>query len=119
MMKMTFNVIIKRVVLLRYLTNGEFVVHSEHHAPHEIVMDWTMTLTTTWAPTFPLSLRMRTHIMLEPSSNNKEKIFRVFEEWNGNKQLNEKTTLPLLGKIHRALRRFVGIMGSSFMSLVL
>ncbi len=90
---------------------------------------------------YPMSITMRTHILLEPPSkaggsrtfnkirkNNialfilflkkimainmfpcrtggQEKIFRIFEEWNNNKQLNEKTTtIPILGKVHRLLR---------------
>jgi len=93
-----------------------FEVHSEHHGPHEIVMDWTMTVKTSLFPTYPLSLRMRSHILLEPpgkKGEKKEKIFRIFEEWNGNTQLNEQTTLiPVVGKMHRLLRQYTGAAGA-------
>jgi hypothetical protein len=38
-----------------------------------------------------------------------EKLFKIFEEWNGNVHLTEQNTLPpVLGTIHQQLRRSVG-----------
>ena len=92
-----------------------YEVHGEHHGPHEVVMDWTITMTMRTFPSYPFSLRMRTHILLEPPSRagGQEKIFRIYEEWNGNKQLNEKTTFGPLGKVHQKLRRFSGYLAAA------
>ena len=59
-----------------------------------------------------MSIGMRTHILLEPSEvkiGGPEKIFRVYEEWNGNPLLTEKTGKPpMLEKLHSMLRKFHG-----------
>ena len=89
-----------------------FVVHGQHHGPHEIVMDWSPTFVMPWFPDRPMSFRVRTHLLLEAPSQpgEKEKVFRMFEEWGGNKLLSEKTTFFPLGKIHQKLRDFVGLL---------
>lgn len=100
----------------RLVQDLKYDVHSEKHGPHEIVLDWTLTTTTRWAPNTPLPLRMRTHLLLEPppQPGGRERLFRLFEEWNGNRQLNEKTTWPsALGRVHQRLRRFTGYMAAS------
>ncbi len=99
----------------RIVKDLSYDVHGEHHGPHEIVMDWTMTFTTTYLPSYPMSLRMRSRILLEPPSRagGQERIFRIYEEWNGNKQLNEKTTFGPLGRVHQRLRRFTGYLAAS------
>ncbi len=73
----------------------------EYHGPHEV--DWTLTTTPSFMPSVPIPLRMRTHILLEL-------VFRIYEEWNGNKQLNEKSTFGPLGpeaqEVQRVPRQF-------------
>lgn len=130
--------------LFKYMDNSvaDFVIHGEHHGPHEIVMDWTAKFQIKALSFFPMEVRMRSHILLEPaaSPSGKEKIFRygniitirlhnslyniqviiilynlyffrIYEEWNGNKLLTEKTTFPsFIGKIHSMLRRSTGNM---------
>ena len=43
-------------------------------------------------PDFPLTIRLRGHYLLEPpaKAGAPEKLFRYFEEINGNKLLNER-----------------------------
>jgi hypothetical protein len=97
-----------------YLKDIDFNVHGEHHGPHEIVMDWTPTVRVKLLPNYPFSLRMRTHILLEPASKaGKEKIFRMFSEWNGCQLLNEKTTFPMLGRIHLKMRKFYAFVSNA------
>jgi hypothetical protein len=58
---------------------------------------------------------MRTHFLLEPAekAGSGEKLFKIFEEWNGNVHLNEKNTFPtILGTIHQQLRRSMGLAAS-------
>jgi hypothetical protein len=55
---------------------------------------------------------MRTHFLLEPAekAGSGEKLFKIFEEWNGNVHLTEKNTFPaILGTIHQQLRRSMGL----------
>ena len=62
-------------------------------------------------PNYPIPFPMRSHFLLEPADKpgSSEKVFKIYEEWNGNVQLNEKTVAPaFLGKIHQNLRRFTG-----------
>ncbi len=101
----------------KMVKNLEYDVHGEHHGPHEVVMDWTLTTTPSFLPSMPIPLRMRTHILLEPPTQvgGQERVFRIYEEWNGNKQLNEKSTFGPLGKVHQRLRRFNGYLASSIM----
>ena len=64
-----------------------------------------------WPSGPQMSLPMRTHLLLEPAerAGKAEKIFRIAEDWYGNEQLTEKSVkIALLGKIHQALRRFMG-----------
>jgi hypothetical protein len=63
----------------------------------------------------PVRLRMRARIFLEPAAKAgaTEKCFKYIEEWNGVKLLNEKTTFPLLGKVHSKLRSYAGNLGSA------
>ena len=87
----------------------------------QIVMDWTMTLRLFNLEQFPLPIRMRSHILLEPptKAGGAEKIFRIYEEWNGNAQLNEKTTaVPQVGRLHSRLRRFHGWLGAESVKAV-
>ena len=102
----------------RLINTGDVVIHSEHHEPHEIVMDWSWVWTMKVAPTVKLPLRMRSHILVEPpkSAGGVEKVFKIFEEWNGNKQLNEKSApIPMLGRLHQRLRQFHGFCGAAVM----
>jgi len=96
----------------RWIKNTEIEIFSENHAPHEIIMDWKLKTTVSFLPNFPMSIGMRTHILLEPSEvkiGAPEKVFRVYEEWNGNPLLTEKTGKPpMLGKLHSKLRKFHG-----------
>ena len=34
-------------VPVRHIKNAEFEIHGEHHAPHEIIMDWTIKVRRT------------------------------------------------------------------------
>lgn len=96
----------------RWIKNTEIEIFSENHAPHEIIMDWKLKTTVSFLPSFPMSIHMRTHILLEPSEvkvGGPEKVFRVYEEWYGNALLTEKTgSPPLIGKVHSQLRKFHG-----------
>lgn len=98
----------------RWVKSADITVHKEHHAPHEIIMDWTIKSTLVFLPSFPTSIRMRSHILMEPSETkvgDPEKVFRVYEEWGGNPLMNEKTLSPtMLGTIHSKLRKFHGYM---------
>lgn len=98
----------------RWIKDTEIEVFSENHAPHEIIMDWKLKTTVSFLPSLPMSIRMRTHILLEPSTvkiGAPEKVFRVFEEWGGNPLLNEKSVAPtIFGKLHSKLRKFHGYM---------
>ena len=97
--------------------NSEFAIHGEYHSPHEILMDWTITSRLKWLPNYPISVSMRSHILLEqpPKIGSPEKIFRIYEEWRGNKLITEKTTVPFIGKIHQQYRKFFGSFAGSFM----
>ena len=68
--------------------------------------------TVSFLPNFPMSMKMRTHIMMEPSEvkvGGPEKVFRIYEEWGFNTLLTEKTCQPpMLGKLHSKLRQFHG-----------
>ena len=69
-------------------------------------------VTTTIFPNYPFTIPMRTHFLLEPAeqAGSGEKLFKIFEEWNGNVHLNEQTAvLPIVGTLHQSLRRFVGV----------
>jgi len=96
----------------RWIKNTDIEIFSENHAPHEIIMDWKVKTTLSFLPSIPMSIGMRSHILLEPSEvkvGGPEKIFRVYEEWNGNPLLTEKTGKPpMLGKLHSMLRKFHG-----------
>lgn len=98
----------------RWVKNTDIQVHGEHHAPHEVIMEWTLKTTLSFLPSFPMSMKMRTHILFEPSTENiggTEKVFRIYEEWNGIRLLNEKTISPaFFGKVHSKLRKFHGYM---------
>ena len=77
-----------------------------------IFIDFIFQTTVSFLPNVPMSINMRTHIMLEPSEvkvGGPEKVFRVYEEWGGNVLLTEKTCQPpMLGKLHSKLRQFTG-----------
>jgi len=92
-------------------------VRGEHHGPNEVVLDLTfnMKLDFFGMKVGPLSLAMRQHIMLEPAAKagGPEKIFSVREDWGGNVIMNEDNSqFKPLGRVHKMLRRFVGIVGS-------
>ena len=90
-------------------------IHGEHHGEHEIVMDWTQSIATRLAPSYPIVMRFRSNIQLAPpdKTGDPERIVRCFDEWNGNALLSEKTTFsPLVGRVHQSLRRFGGYIGS-------
>jgi len=82
----------------------------EYHGMHEILLDQEITFALKVLPDFPLTVRVRGHYLLEPpaKAGAPEKLFRYFEEINGNKLLNERTTIAQLGKVHSKLRRYVG-----------
>ncbi len=90
------------------VTGAEIETRSEHHGVHEVLMDWTVKFRVKQMPNFPMSVSMQARIMLEPPSKagGAEKIFKYIEDWGGAPLLNEKTTVPILGKIHARLRRF-------------
>ena len=70
-----------------------------------------LQMTITFLPSYPFTIPMRTHFLLEPAekAGSGEKVFKIFEEWNGNVHLNEKNTFPpILGSIHQQLRRSMG-----------
>jgi len=96
----------------RWIKESEIDVISENHSPHEIIMDWKIKTTVSFLPNNPMSINMRTHIMMEPSEvkvGGPEKVFRIYEEWGGNVLLTEKTCQPpILGKLHSKLRQFTG-----------
>jgi len=89
---------------------GEPKVIGEYHGTHEILRDVEVTISLKHLPDFPFTLRLRSHFLLEPpsSAGAPEKLFKYFEEVNGNRLLNERTTIGPLGKIHSKLRRYVG-----------
>ena len=97
----------------REVTDMTLTIHGEHHGPHEIVMDWTQSFG--WLG-FRMTFRCYTHILLEPpkKAGDPERIFRYFEEWNGNRLLSEKTVTPsFVGRVHQNLRRFTGYAAAS------
>ena len=51
-------------------------------------------------------------MLLENEKSGKEKIFRMYEEWNGVALINEKTTYSLLGRIQQKLKKFIGQMAA-------
>lgn len=90
---------------------SDITIHGEHHGAHEVVMDWTMVITMAnqpdWWPSW--SLRLRSNILLEPGVDGKaEKVFRIYEDWNGPALINERNTIPICGRLHTKLRRFMG-----------
>ena len=92
----------------RHIKEIEFDVKDVKHGKNEIVLDWSMNIYLNILPNYPLFMPMRSHLMLDK----KEKVWRMYEEWKGNKQLNEETTISILGKVHEKLRRFVGYLGA-------
>lgn len=100
--------------------NIEYDIHGEFHGPHEYIVDWTMVGYTKLFPNFALSIPMRSHFLVEPAAKpgTPEKIFRIYEEWNGNALLNEKTTVSYIGQIQSRFRRFIGMATVSFMQTV-
>lgn len=106
-------------VATRWIKSTEFQIHAANHAPHEVVFDWTLTTTLSILPSFPMTLRLRTHILMETSGEKVDgklvpvggKVFKIFEEWGGNPLLNEKSFSPaIIGKVHSNLRKFAGYM---------
>ena len=90
----------------RYVEDIEFEVHAVHHAPHLLLVDWTLNIQTKVFG-LNLALPMRTHLYLEGEGGG-EQVFRIKEEWWGKELLNPRTTLRVLGDLHNQLRRFNG-----------
>jgi hypothetical protein len=62
--------------LCKYVKDIEFKTFSEHHSTHEMILDWSLKVTTTLLPSFPFTIPMRTHFLLEPAEQvNKTKLF--------------------------------------------
>ncbi len=84
-----------------------YPVKGEHHGPNHIVLDWTQEMMTSYLP-WVVRVPMRTNLLLRREGGGKEKVYRYYEEWWGNRQLNRETTFPALGVLHERLRYFTG-----------
>ena len=90
----------------RYVEDIEFEVHSVHHSPHIMLLDWTLHITTKMM-NYQVHLPMRTHLYLQEEEG-REQVFRIKEEWWGKEHLTAKTTIGFIGDLHSQLRRFTG-----------
>ena len=90
----------------RYVEDIEFEVHSVHHSPHILLLDWTLHIAIKFM-NLQISLPMRTHLYLQVEEG-REQIFKIKEEWWGKEHLSAKTTIGFIGDLHSQLRRFTG-----------
>ncbi len=91
----------------RTINWAAFHVSGEHHGPNEFVVDWIQDMNTPFF-SFNVAVPMRVHWLLRKDSQGKERVYRYFEEWWFNKQLNQETTLGPLGMVHEQLRWWTG-----------
>ena len=71
-------------------------------------MDWTQELMISSPVRMLLPIPMRSNFLLRKDSSGRERIYRFYEEWWGNPQLNRHTTFAPLGMAHEQLRWFHG-----------
>ena len=132
--------------LHKVIKHGEVEIHGEHHSTHEIVMDWTITVSQwpifriKWSvpstdhqlvwlvfqvqhrvmSSIKVPLYLRTHVLLEPpaTKGGSEKVFKMFDEWGGNPLMTELNTVPAwLGRTHSKLRLFHGFLMTKIFDL--
>ena len=97
----------------KHFANVDFETRHELHSENEILMDWTLHITSSGGR--KISIPMKTQIKLEKreAEGLSQRVAKIQENWNGRELINRKnTSFPGLGLLQMRLRRGVGFIGS-------